>query len=243
VTRALDVLTTVGLSAGLVLLPSAALAAPMGKSADLGITVSGPQSAGVGDVLSYAVRVANNGPAGASNVVATTDLHASMTLVSATTSQGSCSGTSRVTCSFAGVASGATVAAIIEVRTTAAGTFSVSAFVQATTHDSNAGNNSAEASTAVYTDRVATRTAPPAVTSRPCTMCGFFPYDVVTVTMSVVAMDGLPINEGWLSSGRCAAPVFNGFASCSYNGGAQLLTTQSAFYSGSATYAPSSSSL
>jgi hypothetical protein len=59
--------------------------------------------------------------------------------------------------------------------------------------------------------------------------------------MSVVAMHGLPINEGSLSAGRCAAPVFNGVAKCSYIGGGNLLPT--VFYSGSAIYAPSSWSL
>lgn len=240
--RSVNFFAVGALSACLVLLPSAAVAAPAAKSADLGITVSGPQSAGVGDVLSYAARVANNGPAGANNVVVTTDLDASMTFVSAAPSQGTCTGTQRITCSFASMASGATVAVTIQVRSTAVGTYPVSAFVQASTHDSNATNDSAEATTTVYTaDRVATRTAPPVVTSRPCTMCGLFPYDFVTVTMSVVALDGLPINEGWLSAGRCAASVFNGVAVCSYIGSPNMLVT--AFYSGSATYAPSSSSL
>ena len=241
---AVRLLAVAGLASSLALVPSAAQAAPGSKSADLGVTLGAPQSAAVGDTLTYAVRVSNSGPAGAGSVVVTVDFDPSMTFVSASAAQGSCSGTQHITCSLGSVATGSAVATTIQVRTSAPGSYPVSASVGSQTQDNNAANDSAVASTTVYAaDRVATRTAPPVVVSRPCTMCGFFPYDVVTVSMEVVAMDGLPINEGTLSA-RCSAAVVNGHAVCTYtttSGFAGSIATAS--YSGSATYAPSNSSL
>jgi uncharacterized repeat protein (TIGR01451 family) len=71
------------------------------------------------DTLVYTLRVTNNGPATATNVVATDPLPTNLTYVSAITSKGTCSynaGTRRVSCAIGTLTNG--LVAAITVRTT-----------------------------------------------------------------------------------------------------------------------------
>ena len=70
-------------------------------TADLVLTLTdNPDPAASGGDLLYKMLIVNNGPDTATGVVATNVLPASVTLVSATPSQGSCSGTTTVTCNL-----------------------------------------------------------------------------------------------------------------------------------------------
>jgi uncharacterized repeat protein (TIGR01451 family) len=68
-----------------------------------------------GGTLTYTFRIANNGPAVATAVTLTDTLPGTVTFVSSNTTQGSCSGTSTVTCSIGTLASGATATVTIQV--------------------------------------------------------------------------------------------------------------------------------
>ena len=73
-------------------------------TADLSITKQdSPDPVTVGSPLTYTIGVANLGPDAGTNVTVTDTLPASVTLVSATASQGSCSGTTTVTCTLGSV--------------------------------------------------------------------------------------------------------------------------------------------
>ncbi|HEX8410357.1 MAG TPA: hypothetical protein VF883_15945 [Thermoanaerobaculia bacterium] len=64
----------------------------------------------------YTLAVTNNGPGPASNVVVTDILPAGTTLLSATTTQGSCSGSATVTCTLGTLSALATATIALEVR-------------------------------------------------------------------------------------------------------------------------------
>jgi len=119
-------------------------------SADLSIIkTDAPDPISVGANLTYTLTVTNNGPDAASNVTVTDALPASVAFVSSTPSQGSCSGTSTVTCALGGIANGANATVTIVVTPGTAGTISNTATVSATETDSNAANNTVTTSTTV----------------------------------------------------------------------------------------------
>ena len=119
-------------------------------TADLAIT----KTAGAGSTLmsqnvTYTITVMNNGPATASGVTVTDPIQAGATFVSATPSQGTCSGTTTVTCSLGTLANGATASIALTVQPTGPGTLSNTATVSSAQVDSNTANNSATAAVIV----------------------------------------------------------------------------------------------
>ena len=79
-------------------------------SADLSLTKSGaPDPVTVGDTVTYTVVVTNGGPDAATGVTVTDTLPAEVTFVSATATQGTCSGTTTVSCALGTLANGASV--------------------------------------------------------------------------------------------------------------------------------------
>src|SRR6185437_8610725 len=75
------------------------------SSTDLVVTkTASPNPGQVGVPLSYRITSTNTGPAVATNVSVTDTLPAGLTFVSATTSQGSCSGTATVICNLGSLA-------------------------------------------------------------------------------------------------------------------------------------------
>lgn len=69
-----------------------------------------------GGQITYSVQVKNNGPERASGVVLADQLPAGLALVSATSSQGTCSGTSALTCNLGLLRSGASASLTIQVK-------------------------------------------------------------------------------------------------------------------------------
>lgn len=119
-------------------------------SADLAITkTDAPDPVSIGSNLTYTITVSNNGPDAASNVTVVDTLPASVSFVSSTPTQGSCSGTTTVTCNLGGIANGANATVTLVVSPGTAGTLTNTATVSATETDPNATNNSATASTTV----------------------------------------------------------------------------------------------
>ncbi len=95
-----------------------------------------------GGQITYSIQVRNNGPERAGGVVLSNPLSARMTLISAVTSQGACTGTPTLTCNLGVLRSGASASLTIKVkarlrRVTNTATVSSQAI------DSNSGNDSA----------------------------------------------------------------------------------------------------
>lgn len=87
--------------------------------ADLSITKSAsPDPVTPGSTLTYTLTATNNGPEDATNVIVTDTLPAGLSLVSVTSSQGTCTGT--VTCNLGTLPSGATATITIVVTVDAA---------------------------------------------------------------------------------------------------------------------------
>jgi uncharacterized repeat protein (TIGR01451 family) len=116
---------------------------------DLSLTKTAPQSVTAGENVTYSLGWKNEGPNTGANSTITDTLPAGVEFVSATTSAGSCSGTTTVTCSLGDVASAATGTVTIVAKTTAPGTLTNNASIATTTGDSNSANNTASANTTV----------------------------------------------------------------------------------------------
>lgn len=100
--------------------------------------------------MTFNIGVSNAGPNAASAVVVTDVLPAGTTLVSATPSQGSCSGTTTVTCSLGVIANGGNATIVLRINPSASGPLSNTATVtDAPRPDPNAANNSSTATVTV----------------------------------------------------------------------------------------------
>jgi uncharacterized repeat protein (TIGR01451 family) len=116
-------------------------------AADVSIVKSGPATVATSTNIIYDIAVANAGPSLAAGVTVTDTLPAGTTFVSATPSQGSCTGTSTVSCSLGTVpaSGGATVQLVVKSPGTS-GTVANTATVAADTPDPNLANNTSTAS-------------------------------------------------------------------------------------------------
>src|SRR6266852_4573162 len=122
------------------------------NGADLAIAKSagaGPFVAG-GNV-NYTITVTNNGPLTATGVTVVDTLPAGSTFVSSTPSQGSCTGTSTVTCNLGTLANGgtATIALVITASATP-GMLSNTATVSSAVSDPNPANNTATSTVTTF---------------------------------------------------------------------------------------------
>ena len=112
------------------------------QQANLSITkTDSPDPVTVGGTLTYNISVTNSGPNSASNVVVTDTIPGSTTFVSASSSQGSCSGTSTVTCNLGTLTNGASATVTIVVIPTTTGSISNQASVTSSTTDPNTSDN------------------------------------------------------------------------------------------------------
>jgi uncharacterized repeat protein (TIGR01451 family) len=92
-----------------------------GSAEDMHIAMAGSQSTViVGDNITYAITVTENGPSGTMNASVTDVLPVGVTFVSATSSQGTCSGTSTVTCNLGSMSASSIATISLVVTTTAA---------------------------------------------------------------------------------------------------------------------------
>ena len=114
-------------------------------TADLGITkTNGSGLTTPGSNVTYTITVTNGGPAAATGVTVVDTLPVGVNFVSATPSQGTCSGTGPVTCGLGTIVNGATATISLVVQSTASpGTVTNTATVSSATTDPNPANNTA----------------------------------------------------------------------------------------------------
>lgn len=117
--------------------------------ADVGVSGTGPDTTAAGQRLTYRVTATNNGPGGASDVGITATLPAGATLVSATPSQGSCSGTQTVACPLGTLAKGASATVDIVLTAPQSGVIAIPIGIGARQADPNMGNQRIELRTTV----------------------------------------------------------------------------------------------
>ncbi len=118
--------------------------------ADLSIIkTDSPDPVLVGQPLTYTLVVRNNGPNNTPAVTVTDLLPGGVSLVSATPSQGSCSGTSLVSCVLGSLGNGGSATVTIVVTPTAEGPLTNTASVAGNPSDPNPGNNSSTIGTMV----------------------------------------------------------------------------------------------
>jgi len=134
---------------------SVAGASVMPLQADVGVTVNPGGAVPLGSNLTYTITVTNNGPTAATGVTLTDTLAAGLVLVSATPSQGSCSGSAPISCPLGTLAGGASATVIVVASAAATGSYANTASVTATPPDLNTGNNSYTAVGVVQTNSCA----------------------------------------------------------------------------------------
>ncbi|MGH3657664.1 MAG: hypothetical protein ACRDUA_13495, partial [Micromonosporaceae bacterium] len=125
-------------------------------AADLAVTkTDSPDPVIAGNNLTYTITVANGGPSDALGVSLTDTVPAGNAFVSATPSQGTCTGTTTVTCTLGTIPAGgsATMTLVVNVNAGApsGSTITNTATATTTTTDPNSANDSATATTTVNT--------------------------------------------------------------------------------------------
>jgi|GEM_PF-4456966 len=125
--------------------------------ADLAISKSGtPDIVAIGGTVNYTLAIDNNGPSLARDVRVVDNLPPGVTLISATPSQGSCSGTSIINCSLGDLNanSDATVTLVVRFDSVSPGSLENTANVSSLTSDPVDENNSDTASTVVFSPMI-----------------------------------------------------------------------------------------
>lgn len=112
------------------------------ESADVGVTkTASAASVRVGSKVTFTMVVKNHGTADAIGVTLTDALPAGLTLVSATTTKGSCSGSSTIFCTIGSLGNGSSATVTIVVTAAVAGAIKNTAEIGATNPDPNVGAN------------------------------------------------------------------------------------------------------
>ena len=120
------------------------------RFADLAVTVTDtPDPVAAGQNVTYVFTIRNQGPTWSDNTTLTDALPASLTLVSANASQGTCTGTTTVTCNLGTLQNTATATVTIVARADVAGTVNNSGVAASAETDTRLTDNTATAQTTV----------------------------------------------------------------------------------------------
>ena len=142
---------------------TAAVQAPSSASADITLTKTTSSTVMAGQRVTWTITVTNNGPSDAQTVTLSDALPAGLTNVTASTTQGSCSGL--LQCELATVTPGTPVVVTVtaDLDPNALGTLNNTATVRSATSDANDANNDATAASTVITqaDLHVTKSATP----------------------------------------------------------------------------------
>jgi uncharacterized repeat protein (TIGR01451 family) len=120
------------------------------EPADVGVTKSvDPSNPDIGEVVTYTQVITNHGPAIAADVTVADALPPGLTFVNASSSKGTCSGTSIISCTFDQLAVGESVTVTIDAIVTQAGPITNTASVGAMNPDPNVGDNNDSSATVI----------------------------------------------------------------------------------------------
>jgi len=122
-------------------------------AADVAIEITDtPDPVIINGNLTYTIVVSNKGPNSAAGVIMADNLPTGVTYVSATPSQGTCIGTSTVTCALGSISNGAgaTVTLVVTPIVAVLGITNTASITSSSSSDPNPANNSATTSTAVH---------------------------------------------------------------------------------------------
>jgi uncharacterized repeat protein (TIGR01451 family) len=118
--------------------------------ADIGVTGSAPATVANGGTFTYTTVVTNNGPLPASNVAATITLPANVTIIgSASSTQGTCTGTTTILCSIGSLPVNGTATQTVNVTASGTGTAVMTATASASETDGNSSNNTSSSNVAI----------------------------------------------------------------------------------------------
>jgi uncharacterized repeat protein (TIGR01451 family) len=124
--------------------------APPDTRADVALTkIESADPLPVGSALTYTLTVTNNGPATAENVRVVDPMPSGLTATSVSTTLGTCSGSTAVTCSLGSLEKSARATVQIAVQPAAVGSLVNTAAVTSTSPDNVATNNTATVETTV----------------------------------------------------------------------------------------------
>jgi uncharacterized repeat protein (TIGR01451 family) len=130
-------------------------------TADLSVTKTASSShVTVGNQLTYTIHVHNGGPNDAPTTTVIDTLPSHVSFVSASTTQGSCTHTTTVTCNLGTLKNGATATVTIKVKGKSAGTATNTVTVSTPLTDSNAANNKASATVTVVAPQLRLSVSP-----------------------------------------------------------------------------------
>jgi len=133
---------------------------------DVGVVLSGPATAGAGANVTYTATVTNHGPGIAGGVALTYTVPAGLSTVSASATQGGCSGSATIVCEIGTLDAGETATVTLVVNVAAAGAYTSTVSVSADQTDPNAANNTSSVGTGVKAPDVAvTLSASPSSTN------------------------------------------------------------------------------
>ncbi|MBZ5651981.1 MAG: DUF11 domain-containing protein [Acidobacteriia bacterium] len=186
------------------------------SGADLSVTEPATQNVVVGGGdLGYRATVLNTGPQDATGVTLKETLPASFTLVSTQPSQGTCSGTTTITCDLGAMADPSLATVDFTVTPTAAGIFTDGLHITATEPDLNSKNNSASMTiTAVLPADLAVSGTASETTARigdqvtfNITVTNLGPATATNVVLTDSLSDALPVTSLTISQGSCPSLI------------------------------------
>jgi len=123
---------------------------PVVQGVDLGVTVSdSADPVAIGSNFQYTIIVTNHSVATGTNVVLTDTLPSGVTFVSVTTTAGTCTGSSTLTCNVASLGGGASFTVTVTVNAASTGTVTDTASVSGNETDPVPANNSASQPTTI----------------------------------------------------------------------------------------------
>ncbi|MFJ5776034.1 calcium-binding protein [Streptomyces sp. NPDC093094] len=183
-------------------------APPPPAATDLAVTKSGPAAVSIGDRATYMVRVTNTGTTASATGVSVSDTltGVAVSVVSATSTQGTCSTTATAaSCALGTLAPGATATVTVAAEPRATGTLTDRATATTAQTDPNPGNNTATANTTVDN-------------ARGCTRIGTSGNDTVTGTSGADVICSLG-GDDTVGAGNGNDAVHGGFGNDRLDGG------------------------
>jgi uncharacterized repeat protein (TIGR01451 family) len=192
-------------------------------SANLSIVkTDSPDPTTVGSSLTYSITINNAGPNTASGVVVTDELPSEVSFVSATPTQGTCTGAATVICNIGTLANGASAAVTIVVTPTSGGVITNTASVGSNVTDPNLANNTSTTTTTV---------AAPEITIRDASLAEPVAGQasmIFTVVLSIVPSANVSVNfqtsDGGSNPATAGADYTSTSGSVTFNAGQRVKT-------------------